>query len=836
MSPLRRAGAHAGGRSAIFAAVLVIAVTALGGAAIAVPPDRPVPERGAQSPEPDDPLEPAAALNTDVEGAIVDPPALITETGSRRAPPVSTDSLYDFRPFAAVDPAYSALYEAWKTRNWAQTVALGEALAASTADPSLRSAALHLVALAWERRRKMADAERVWRRIAQKGVLAWRARDRLAELALDRRDVDEAIAQLAALPSSHPLRDRASLQIAELELDRGRVGPAWAVLERLDPLQFDSRNRARLELLIGDASRRKGDPEGAAGHYLKVWQTDLEPFATTAGERLAALARPPSPLDQIERILARSSSDRKQRRAWRKEADALAAGTPGLRDYVAGTLLAADRKQREAAVVRLQRAVDQIQDPLALAEARYRLGDTLGKLNRDEDAVAVLAPILEAVVGPEMRARTLRRLHKLYRALGRPLDAEQVLVRLLADFPDLAHRELAVWALAWRRFRVGDLPEALRLLAEIETRYGHLHTGAWQPWRAKALYWQGRCLARLGQLDQALDRWTTVVNTWPQTYYGVLALDRVRELDVERARRLAGDPPQAPAAEPFEPSLARLRVERHRELDEAVVLVRMGLVREGRATLQRQLRKGLPRDGVHLLATLYQLDDRARMAFAVLQRHTRRAARPDDATADVWRESFPTPFAEAADAAVSGAGIPHALLYAIARHESAFRPTARSHAGALGLIQILPAVADNVAKVHGIAKRRARALFQPDWNLRLGALYLLELGRFYRGNNALVIAAYNAGPYAVRSWLAREGPVDTDVFVEAIPYAGTRAYVMQVTASMQSYAWLYPKWQELGAVAAGRRPRAPDRLGPFMTGDRNVLAAPAASGLQVVGR
>ena len=108
------------------------------------------------------------------------------------------------------------------------------------------------------------------------------------------------------------------------------------------------------------------------------------------------------------------------------------------------------------------------------------------------------------------------------------------------------------------------------------------------------------------------------------------------------------------------------------------------------------------------------------------------------------------------------------------------------------------------------------ALLRPATNLQVGALYLAQLMSFFKGNLPLVAAAYNAGPYAARDWVKRWQNQPTDVFVENIPYPATRAYVMQVTASAQTYAWLYPEWQEISAGPLLRTPGLPHGFGPFM--------------------
>jgi soluble lytic murein transglycosylase len=134
-----------------------------------------------------------------------------------------------------------------------------------------------------------------------------------------------------------------------------------------------------------------------------------------------------------------------------------------------------------------------------------------------------------------------------------------------------------------------------------------------------------------------------------------------------------------------------------------------------------------------------------------------------------------------------------ALAYAIARQESEFNTTARSGAGALGLLQLMPATAQDVARKAGLPYSTTRLTTDAAYNATLGAAFLNEqLGRF-QGSYVLTFAGYNAGPKRARQWMARYGdPRGQDIekvvdWIERIPYAETRAYVQRVMENYQVY-------------------------------------------------
>ncbi|OWK47967.1 Soluble lytic murein transglycosylase precursor [Pseudomonas oleovorans subsp. oleovorans] len=126
-------------------------------------------------------------------------------------------------------------------------------------------------------------------------------------------------------------------------------------------------------------------------------------------------------------------------------------------------------------------------------------------------------------------------------------------------------------------------------------------------------------------------------------------------------------------------------------------------------------------------------------------------------------------------------------VFAITRQESAFMADARSHAGAMGLMQLMPATAKETARKFGIPLASPQQVLNPDTNIQLGAAYLSQVYGQFNGNRVLASAAYNAGPGRVRQWLRGANHLSYDVWVENIPFDETRQYVQNVL----SYSVIY---------------------------------------------
>lgn len=153
------------------------------------------------------------------------------------------------------------------------------------------------------------------------------------------------------------------------------------------------------------------------------------------------------------------------------------------------------------------------------------------------------------------------------------------------------------------------------------------------------------------------------------------------------------------------------------------------------------------------------------------------------------RFAYPQAFAKYISVYAKHFGVPASLAYSIMRQESTFKPDVRSPAFALGLMQIIPPTARQIATELGFVDFDQGMLAEPRINTLFGTSYLGSLLQRFDSNRVYAIAAYNAGPDAVTRWSKKALHWEADEFIESIPYNETRDYVKRVLINH----WMYEK-------------------------------------------
>ena len=148
---------------------------------------------------------------------------------------------------------------------------------------------------------------------------------------------------------------------------------------------------------------------------------------------------------------------------------------------------------------------------------------------------------------------------------------------------------------------------------------------------------------------------------------------------------------------------------------------------------------------------------------------------------------FPQPYSEVIQTNAAMQQLDPAIVYALIRQESAFDEYAGSSAGAMGLMQLMPKTAKEIAGELNENWNNNFNLVVPSINIRYGSFYFKKVLNQLNDHLVLAIAAYNAGPYRVQQWLPKNQSLPADIWIETIPYKETRGYI----TSVLMYAMIY---------------------------------------------
>ena len=314
---------------------------------------------------------------------------------------------------------------------------------------------------------------------------------------------------------------------------------------------------------------------------------------------------------------------------------------------------------------------------------------------------------------------------------------------------------------------------ALRFLDQPAVALEHfkkLRTGVSYPIsRARAHYWIGRAAEALNRVHDAWDEYRLAAQN-PEAFYGQLALARIAR---NPTLHVGNEMPQLPDRAKFESESVTRAIR---------VLGDLGQKRLLRTFALHAVRESSDPAHTRLVAELLAgLGERSLALRAAKEASYR----------DVTMLAYSHPVIDLPSASFARAP-ETALVLGLTRQESEFDEEIVSHAGARGLMQLMPATARLTAKNVGMRYLPASLTTDPDYNLKIGMAHLAELLLEWNGSYVLAIASYNAGKHNVKRWIETYGDprsprVDPVDWIELIPYGETRNYVQRVLENTEVY-------------------------------------------------
>ncbi len=347
------------------------------------------------------------------------------------------------------------------------------------------------------------------------------------------------------------------------------------------------------------------------------------------------------------------------------------------------------------------------------------------------------------------------RIYQINKEFDKALNLYDYLYR---HYPESEFRDEVIWNMGWIYYRSGGYLKAATTFEASSSD--------------EALYWRARSLEKLGRKEEAEKIYNTLVKKSPPSYYSYLAHLRSGLPLVElssRNSRHRGSTDQ-------ETTTRKKRAE---------LLIELGTLEDALQEIGEMEKEAGDNYELWDVSLLYR--EAGDFPNSIRIGKTLFGVGISGAMSLVYPRGFRQFVTELAE----GYGIDEYLVYAIIREESYFQDRVVSSAGAVGLMQIMPGTGKAVARKIGMINYSSSFLYLPDINVDLGIYYFREmLDKFWKVTS-YALAAYNAGPGRVVRWLNKFGELETDEFVEEIPYKETRKYTKRVLKSYAIYKSIY---------------------------------------------
>ncbi|MBI2401066.1 MAG: transglycosylase SLT domain-containing protein, partial [Deltaproteobacteria bacterium] len=426
-----------------------------------------------------------------------------------------------------------------------------------------------------------------------------------------------------------------------------------------------------------------------------------------------------------------------------------------------------------------------LEAPSKEAEALYWLALVSMRQGREEGVFESERLLSEKFRRSDERAKVLMLIARLKTGKD-PEGAALAYKAVLDEFAGSAISEEVFWNIGWEAYTSGRMDEA------YENFSMYLDSKPRGKLASQFLYWKARSAERLGLEEEAMVLFDRVCSLAPQSFYCLMAEVRypgtgqsvpeavtinsgqpveAEALSIVKASGVAPADVRSPSPESVFSGFPRYNA--------AEELLLLGLHEQASTEIDLLARShsGDKAGLVELANLLYDARDFYR-AFRIYRVHLLNYNEKEHLPL-----GYPMRLVESVKEKAPAESADPFLVAAVMREESHFNPGALSPVGAMGLMQIMPSTGAQIAKELGEGFKKA-SLLDPGTSIRFGSWYLGKILKRFNGDAVLAIAGYNAGPNAAARWAASL-PVETDEFVESIPYEETRGYVKRV---LKSYA------------------------------------------------
>lgn len=331
---------------------------------------------------------------------------------------------------------------------------------------------------------------------------------------------------------------------------------------------------------------------------------------------------------------------------------------------------------------------------------------------------------------------------------GNTEEALAIFNKILKKFP--SENEEILWTLGWTYYISGEYKKALSIFSELYDKFKN----------SRYLYWTKKCEENLS-ISPSIKTSYQEKSVEHRDYYGYL-------LNIKSENNIIFKNTNLPS----------YLANKLQSIERIEIMIKLGMFEEAKGEILNIAKKTFEQDKLMQLSNYLRRLDAYKTSIGIVSKI--------QYTEELHPVLYPLAYLEEVEIASKKSGIDPLLLLSIIREESRFDKEAKSIAGALGLMQLMPDTAKKLQANLDTKLQKIEQLYDPKTNIALGAFYLKKLISMFNSVPA-AIAAYNAGEEVVKNWLNNHNYKTIDEFIEDIPYDETRNYVKNVLTTYFEY-------------------------------------------------
>ena len=603
--------------------------------------------------------------------------------------------------------------------------------------------------------------------------------------------VENYDAAIKSFPNS-PLLSRAVYKKAEANLSANYLFLAKEGFNEFVKRFPENGLTANAIYKIGEVFEKEGNDVNAADYYKRIlYDYPYHSLSKTAEERFAGLKNKNSQIPDLttDELLLRANNLYKYPlfdkavTEYQRLLEAIPAERHSEILQKLGVSLFKIGKTEDAILI-FNRVVNEALSKNAGAEALLWLGKCYARLGDDDSLLNSYQAIFKRYSESEWMDDALFAAADFYSNKNDFKKAISYYKKLAEGFSESALSEQAYWYIGWLNYRLGNYKEAAVSLDEFLFKYPQ------SEYINRVLYWRGRSLEKMGKANSADKLFQKVC----KTTYGFYCYNvRSRNENLSDANLVVKND-NADNGKAAQVNNGNYAIEADANFIRAKELSILRMNQDAVNELYKlRERVSLNKEGLLLINKMfYEFGEYHVSVKSIIQNFYDKIERGgNDLPEYFWGLAYPQGYWSVVTEYAERYGLDPYLVASVMREESWFNKQAVSRSGARGVMQLMPFTARWVSKQLKYAYNDDESLFDAEININFGAWYLSYLKKRFNGNTVLMIASYNAGPEAVTKWVNGNSNMETDEFIEAIPYNETRAYAKRVLRSYAEYHRIY---------------------------------------------